>query len=98
MFPLIRHRLINLNLAERTKVQKMARQFLATVPPMYEAREETPEEAKANSNATEEGKVVHPPGSPRQIVRSELYGMKIYLDEGPRDHLSEDGNQHLITV
>lgn len=38
------------------------------------------------------GKVVHLPGNPREPVRSELYGFKIYLHEGPCDQVNAGGN------
>lgn len=62
-----------------------------------EAPEETDEEAKANkSSIAQEGKVVFPPGTDkRPILRSEMYGLKIYLDQGPRDHLKDDGEEKL---
>lgn len=50
------------------------------------------EEASYVDDPLAKGKIVHPPGAKREMIRSEIYGMKIYLEEGPRDHLRDDGN------
>lgn len=56
------------------------------------------EKTETSSDTEPKGKVVHPVGSPRQILRSELYGMKIYLEEGPNDRTKEDGRTRRIII